>query len=60
MVSLLQIDSQQIPLIHIIEADDRILLNSPDAEWFKVLYYFPSIDYRDWPLNITMRCINSI
>ncbi|HDH12349.1 MAG TPA: hypothetical protein ENG83_09200 [Nitrospirae bacterium] len=54
MLSLLQSDRQhgiesygQIPLIHIIDEDDRILLNSPDAEWFRILYYFPWKEYRE-------------
>ena len=47
MLSLLERDRQQIPLIHIIDEDDRILLNSPDAEWFRILYYFPWKEYRE-------------
>ena len=46
MLSLLETERQQIPLIQIIEEDDRILLNSPDAEWFKILYDFPWKEYR--------------
>ncbi|MCK5663747.1 MAG: hypothetical protein KAI17_09685, partial [Thiotrichaceae bacterium] len=38
--------SGQIPLIHVIDNDDWILLNSPDAHWYKILYYFPWADYR--------------
>ena len=54
MLSLLETERQlgiesyrQIPLIHIIDEDDRILLNSPDAEWFRILYYFPWKEYRE-------------
>ena len=35
----------QIPLIHIVDEDDQILLNSSDAEWYRVLHYFPWEDY---------------
>ncbi|MCP4672337.1 MAG: hypothetical protein GY857_13650, partial [Desulfobacula sp.] len=35
----------QIPLIHIVDEDDQILLHSQDAEWFKILYYFKWSDY---------------
>jgi hypothetical protein len=34
----------QIPLIHIVDEDDQLLLKS-DADWYKVLHYFP---YNDW------------
>ena len=37
----------QIPLIHIVDEDDRLLLKSSDAEWYRVLYYFPDKDYRE-------------
>lgn len=43
----LQQTGSQIPLIQIIETDDRILLNSPDTEWYRILYDFPWFDYRD-------------
>ena len=36
----------QVPLFHIVHEDDVLLLNSSDAAWFKVLYYFPWRDYR--------------
>ena len=32
---------KQIPLIHIVDEDDQVLLNSPDHEWIRKLYYFP-------------------
>jgi len=32
---------KQIPLIHIVDEDDQVLLNSPNNEWFKILHYFP-------------------
>lgn len=38
---------QQIPLIQIINQDDQILLDSPNAEWFKILYDFPWYEYRE-------------
>jgi hypothetical protein len=42
MLPLPQIESKQKPLlIHIVHEDDKVLLNTPDAEWFRVLYYFP-------------------
>jgi hypothetical protein len=37
---------QQIPLIHIVFADDEILLQSPDAEWFQILKSLPWESYR--------------
>ncbi|MDR4499818.1 MAG: hypothetical protein MRK02_18150, partial [Candidatus Scalindua sp.] len=42
MLPLSQIESNQKPLlIHTVHEDDKVLLNTPDAEWFRVLYYFP-------------------
>ena len=38
--------SGQLPLIHVIDNDDRLLLNSPDAHWYRILFYFPWEDYR--------------
>jgi len=29
---------EQIPIVTIVEKDDQILLNTPDAEWYKILY----------------------
>ncbi len=46
MLSVLQYDYQQIPLIHIVHEDDLVLLDAPDAAWFNVLYYFAWKDYR--------------
>jgi len=46
MLSVLQYDSPQIPLIHIVHEDDLALLDAPDAAWFEVLYYFPWKDYQ--------------
>ena len=48
MLTTLPTDSPQIPLIQIVDEDDIILLNSPDAEWFKILYYFPWQEYRTY------------
>ena len=36
---------KQIPLIHIVDEDDQVLLNSSDNEWFQILYYFPCEEY---------------
>ncbi len=42
MLPLPQIQSNQKPLlIHTAHEDDNVLLNTSDAEWFRVLYYFP-------------------
>jgi hypothetical protein len=42
----------QIPMIQLVESDDEILLNSPEAEWFQILTRFFSednwVDYRDF------------
>ncbi|MCR4292793.1 MAG: hypothetical protein NUV76_07935 [Candidatus Kuenenia sp.] len=42
MLPLPQIENNQKPLlIHTVHEDDKVLFNTPDAEWFRVLYYFP-------------------
>jgi len=42
MLPLPQIESKQKPLlIHIVHEDDKVLLNTPDAEWFRVYIIFP-------------------
>lgn len=46
MLSFLQSDRQQLPLFHIVDEDELILLNSPDAEWYKILLHLPWHDYR--------------
>ena len=46
MLSFLQSEGQQLPLIQFVESDDRILLNSSEAQWFWILYNFPWKDYR--------------
>lgn len=48
MVPLLRNESQQKPLFHIIHEDDIELLNTPDAEWFHVLYSFRWERYRSF------------
>ena len=48
MLPSIQIKNQQIPLIHFLHKDDLILLDSADADWFRVLYYFPWQDYRSY------------
>ena len=32
---------QQIPLIHVINEDDELLANSPEAEWYQILKNLP-------------------
>ena len=39
--------SGQLPLIHVVDNDDQLLLNSPDAHWYRILFYFPWEDYRE-------------
>lgn len=39
--------SEQLPLIHDIHADDQLLLNCPDADWYSKLKFFPWEDYRE-------------
>ena len=46
MLSVLQYDNHQIPLIHIVHEDDLVLLGAPDSAWFEVLHYFPWKDYQ--------------
>ncbi|GAH16349.1 unnamed protein product, partial [marine sediment metagenome] len=48
MLNALSTDFVQIPLIHIVDKDDIILLESPDAEWFNILYHFPWQEYRSF------------
>jgi len=31
----------QIPLIHVVHEDDRLLANSPEAEWYRILHDLP-------------------
>ncbi|MFQ5561650.1 MAG: hypothetical protein ACE5FU_13865, partial [Nitrospinota bacterium] len=48
MLPPIQIKNQQIPLIHFLHKDDLVLLDSADADWFRVLYYFPWQDYQSY------------
>ena len=48
MLPFLRNESQQKPLFHIIHEDDIELLNTPDAEWFRVLYNFRWERYREF------------
>jgi hypothetical protein len=48
MLPSIQIKNHQIPLIHFFHKDDLLLLESPDAQWFEVLYYFPWEEYRSF------------
>ncbi|MBL7180140.1 MAG: hypothetical protein ISS65_08015 [Desulfobacterales bacterium] len=36
----------QIPLIITVDEDDKLLLNSPEAEWYRILKYFPDLDFQ--------------
>lgn len=38
--------SIQIPLVHIVDRNDKILLKSANGEWFRTLYGFPWTGYR--------------
>ncbi len=61
MLPLSQIQSEQKPLlIHTIHEDDAVLLNTPDAEWFRVLYYFPGRNTAILVLSTMMRFMNLI
>jgi hypothetical protein len=42
----LQQPPTQLPLILTIDEDDQLLLNSPDAEWYRILKCFPDMNYR--------------
>ena len=37
---------QQIPLLHVVNEDDELLANSPEAEWYKILQNLPWEQYR--------------
>ena len=37
----------QIPLFVYVNEDDELLLNSPDAEWYRALNFLPCDDYRE-------------
>ena len=41
MQAALEVDYQQSPLIHFVYTDDAVLINFPDAEWFRILKRFP-------------------
>ena len=36
----------QLPLIHTVDEDDQLLLNCPDAQWYRILKYFHDLQYR--------------
>lgn len=38
--------SEQIPLIHVVDRNDKILLQSANAEWYRILHDFPWVEYR--------------
>jgi hypothetical protein len=37
--------NEQGTLIEVVDNDDKILLNSPNTLWYKILYYFPWEEY---------------
>lgn len=37
---------EQIPLIHVVDEDDLLLINTEDAHWYKILHNLPWQDYR--------------
>lgn len=37
---------KQVPLIHIVNEDDELLYNSPEADWYRTLKEFPWRSYR--------------
>jgi hypothetical protein len=37
---------QQIPMIHVVNEDDELLANSPEAEWYQILQNLPWEQYR--------------
>jgi len=39
---------EQIPLFIMKNEDEQLLLNSPDADWYRILYYFPWKNYREY------------
>ena len=39
---------QQIPITMIVAKDDEILLNTPDAEWYRILYYLKWRSYQPY------------
>ena len=36
----------QMPLVTIVDKDDEILLNTPEAEWYRILYSLPWREYQ--------------
>ena len=36
----------QLALIHTVDEDDQLLLNSPEAQWYRILKYFPDMNYQ--------------
>ncbi len=41
------IQSEQLPLVHIIYEDDRLMSQTPEAEWYRILSAFPWKNYRN-------------
>ena len=37
----------QLPLIHVVDMDDMILMNSEDADWYRILKNLPWLPYRE-------------
>lgn len=46
MLAYLQSERQQLPLIQIVDRNAKILLQSAEGEWFKILFAFPWARYR--------------
>ena len=46
MRSLSVAEGHQLPLIHVVYADDEQLLNTLEGEWFEILHAFAWQDYR--------------
>lgn len=42
---------EQIPLIHVVDRDDELLLNCIDAEWYRILHHFVWQDYLELVLR---------
>ncbi|KJU83737.1 hypothetical protein MBAV_004071 [Candidatus Magnetobacterium bavaricum] len=47
MQTFLQSNGIQFPLFFMQHEDDKPLLNTPDAEWFRILYNLNWTDYRE-------------
>lgn len=41
------VKAEQRPLLHIVDADERILEAEPDAKWYRPLVHLPWREYRE-------------